>query len=351
MTFPGDETPFTGRPPPARDRGADLGAAEPEPVTEAMINPHTSSHPAPPADDPDGFICHVCKTANPARASYCLQCGVRHQESDPRPAPPPYPPPPQPGAEQWDAGGEPTGEWGGGEWDIDFSQYDRRTPEDDPYGSDFPPPSGSGPLPPMPGEEPPRPGPAYSPYFWRRAIILFVIGAAVILAALTLFRSGDEPEPVPSTTTLPAARETAIRQYTAGLRLLAEEVAAVGSSAAQVNQAWDDRTQNYDVTRSGLFSIQLQAADLPNQLEDLEPPADLTLDNRLRLQDSLQVMADSAAGMVAGLESPDTGEARSRALERFRAAVSEFGWVSNTVIESLEESLSPPPGDSAEAGS
>lgn len=357
MTFPGDETPFAGRPPPARDMGADLGAAEPEPVTEAMINPHTSSRPSSSSDDPDGFVCHVCKTANPARASYCLQCGVRHQESDPRAPPPPAahsPPPPRPGTEQWDTGGEPTGEWNGGEWDIDFSQYDRPSPGDDPYGTAYPPPGGErgggGPLPPMPGEEPAQTGPVYNPYFWRRAIILFVIGAAVILAALTLFRSGDEPEPVPSTTTLPAARETSIREYAAGLRQLAEEVAAVGSSAAQVNQAWDDRTQNYDVTRSGLISIQLQAADLPNQLADLEPPAELTLDNRLRLQDSLQVLADSAAGMVAGLESPDTGEARSRALERFKAAVSEFGWVSDTVVESLEESLSPPPASSVEAG-
>lgn len=338
MTIPGDENPFGGRPPPARDMGADLGAAEPAPVTDAMITPHTSSRPSPTGDEGNGFVCHVCQAVNPARASYCLQCGVRHQPPDPRPAPA-APPPRSAPPDQPRVAGEPTGEWSAAEWDLDFSEYDHRPGGGDPAGGEW---EGEGPLPVMPGEEPVRHAPAYSPFFWRRAVILFVIGAAVILAALTLFRSGDESEPAPSTTTLPAAQESAINDYVIGLQALAGEVAALGSSAAQVNRAWDDRTQNFDVTRNGLISIRLQAEDLPEQLAELDPPAALTLDNRLRLQDSLQVMADSAGGMVAGLESPDTGEARSRALDRFQAAVSEFGWVSEEVISALRESASSP---------
>ena len=341
MTIPGDDNPLGGRPPPARDMGADLGAAEPAPVTDAMITPHTSSRPSPTGDEGSGFVCHVCQAVNPARASYCLHCGVRHQPTGqpPPPAPPSRPAPPGPPR----AEGDPTGEWSAGEWNLDFSEYDHR-PGAAPGEEEW---AGEGPLPAMPGEEPVRVEPVYSPFVWRRAVILFVIGAAVILAALTLFRSGDEPEPAPSTTTLPAAEESAISDYATGLQAIAEEVATLGSSAAQVNRAWDDRTQNFDVTRNGLFSIRLQAEDLPNQLEQLTSPAELTLDNRIRLQDSLQVMADSAAGMVAGLESPDTGEARSRALDRFQAAVAEFDWVSEAVITALRESLSSPPATAA----
>lgn len=345
MTIPGDENPFGGRPPPSRDMGADLGAAEPAPVTDAMITPHTSSRPSPTGAGENGFVCHVCQAVNPARASYCLQCGVRHHLPDRASPPASAVPPPHPAPPDHPRGaGEPTGEWSAAEWDLDFSEYDRPLDGGDPAGGEW---EGEGPLPVMPGEESVRPPPAYSPFVWRRAVILFVIGAAVILAALTLFRSGDEPEPAPSTTTLPAAQESAINDYVIGLQALAGEVAALGSSAAQVNRAWDDRTQNFDVTRSGLISIRLQAEDLPEQLAELDPPAALTLDNRLRLQDSLQVMADSAGGMVAGLESPDTGEARSRALDRFQAAVSEFDWVSEEVISALRESTSSPPAADA----
>ena len=343
MAIPGDETPLGGRPPPAREMGAELGAAEPAPVTEAMITPHTSSRPSPTGEEGHGFVCHVCKASNPVRASYCLHCGVRHQQPDPPPAaPPPHqapPPPATPPPAAPPAGGEPTGEWSAGEWDLDFSEYDRRSdaaPGEGEWG-------GEGPLPSMPGEEPVPPGPAYSPFVWRRAVILFVIGAAVILAALTLFRSGGEPEPAPTTTTLPAAQESAIRDYIAGLRTIAEEVALLGASAEQVNQAWDDRIQNFDVTRSGLISIRLQATDLTDQLAELDSPAELTLENRARLQDSLQVIARSAEGMVAGLESADTGEARSRALTSFQAAVAEFAWFSDAVIDDLREPLSAPP--------
>ena len=344
MTIPGDDNPLGGRPPPARDMGADLGAAEPAPVTDAMITPHTSSRPSPAGDAGSGFVCHVCQAVNPARAPYCLQCGVRHQPTGQPPSPDPAVPPAHhapPGPPR--AAGDPTGEWSAGEWDLDFSEYDHR-PGADPGGGEW---EGEGPLPVMPGEEPVRGPPAYSPFVWRRAVILFVIGAAVILAALTLFRSGDEPEPAPAATTLPAAQESAISDYATGLQDIAEEVAALGSSAAQVNRAWDDRTQKFDVTLRGLTSVRLQAEDLPNRLEQLTSPAELTLDNRIRLQDSLQVMADSAAGMVAGLESPDTGEARSRALDRFQAAVAEFDWVSEAVIAALRESLSSPPATAA----
>ena len=327
-----------------------MGVAEQPPVTEAMITPHTSSRPSPTGEEGHGFVCHVCKAANPARASYCLQCGVSHQRPDPPPppaGPPPRDPPPAeppayeapPPSPAPPPGEEPTGEWGAGEWDLDFSEYDRRSDADDPGGGEW---TGGGPLPAMPGEEPVRPGPAASPFVWRRAVILFVIGAAVILAALTLFRSGGEPEPAPTTTTLPAAQESAIRDYVAGLQAIAGEVAALGSSAEQVNQAWDDRTQNFDVTRSGLISIRLQAADLPNQLAELASPVELSLENRVRLQESLQTIAEAADGMVAGLESPDTGEARSRALTRFQAAVAEIGWLSEAVIDDLRKSLSPP---------
>lgn len=369
MAIPGDETPLGGRPPPARDMGAELGAAEQPPVTEAMITPHTSSRPSPAGQEGHGFVCHVCKAANPARASYCLHCGVRHQRPDhaPPPADPPPPEAPPAGPPSYDPppagppaydpppaeppsyeapppspapppGEEPTGEWAAGEWDLDFSEYDRIPGADHPEGEG----PGGGPLPAMPGEEPVRPGPAPSPFVWRRAVILFVIGAAVILAALTLFRSGGEPEEAPTTTTLPAAQESAIRDYVAGLQAIAGEVAALGSSAEQVNQAWDERTQNFDVTRSGLISIQLQAADLPNQLDELASPVELSLENRVRLQESLRTIAEAADGMVAGLESPDTGEARSRALTRFQAAVAEIGWLSEAVIEDLRKSLSPP---------
>ena len=288
-----DDGRESGPPDSGPDDLEDIAPAEPQPVTDEMITPRTA--PAPADAGGEGTRCHVCGEANHPEASYCLACGVRLTDETPEP------------------------------WvDDDFS-FDHDAGFLDPEQVEPPPVASAEPTE-TDVEETPRDTAALI-----RRIVTVVVSLIVVFLLVITFRPSSEPE---ETTTTTSADQAALETYAAGLVDVAATVTELRADAATINQAWDDRTEDYDATLTALTGLASRAAPLSDLVLALEPPASVDLATHQRLVRSAADLADAAQEMVDGLQSTDTGEARRAALDRFDALALEFGSVSGLVVDS-----------------
>ena len=279
-----------------------LRRAELTPVTEAMITPRT--RPTGSQDPPPVTIrfCPSCGTRTEPGHSYCLACGTRFgsgvRTGD------------APASRREDAG---------------------RTQSDDQpdAGVTGLPPSG---FPPSGWNEPDEEELAPSGSGGRRAlrsVLVVVLLIAVLVVAFGTLRSGDEPPPAPPEETSPTTPEAVAapgyREYADQVAVLADDVADLRVSGRQINDDWDDRIADYDTTVDRMSSLISRVGLLPIRFNGFDRPLDADRLTHERMRESLESLVSAADGMMAGLQTTDTGEVRLAQLARFEAAASEFG--------------------------
>ena len=299
--------------------------AEPTPVTEAMVTPRTTPSDPEEAEEIEVRFCQSCGRRNTSGGSYCLACGVRFLRPD-------APPAGLSEARDEQVTPQPTGDRPVvGVTESPTPYWDE---EDDLAG----PPARS------------------SPTLRRvRFLLVMIVVVAILFLGFNAFQN-RETEPVEEseqneavaptvaeeqpTTTLPAPDDTELRLYVVQISAVADDVAELTVTGREVNDAWDNRTQDYDTTREQMSALASRAAALPDRLAAITPPDGADPIGHQRLVRSLSTLASAAEGMKAGLESADTGETRHSELARFEDASSEFGGL----VAELEGSTGSPPG-------
>lgn len=126
-----------------------------------------------------------------------------------------------------------------------------------------------------------------------------------------------------TTTLLPAA----VAQYQADLATQQSQATTLLESARQINSAWDDRTATFNETLAALRNLEGQVVDFQVSVSNIAVPvADLPNISQphAALLDQSNAMVTQAGAMVAGLQAPDTGEARRAALQGFETAVNGY---------------------------
>ena len=287
-----------------------LRRAEPVPVTEAMVTPRT--HPTDPGERPPMTIrfCPSCGTRTEPGSSYCLACGVRlgstgrrPEGSASRPEEParvesrdrPVRGPTEPSAPGWDESDE----------------------------AEALAASGSG------GQR------------GLRLVLVVVLVIAVLVVGFGTLRSGDETASTPSEemspTTTEADEALEFRAYADQVGVLADDVGDLRVSGRQINDDWDDRVADYDTTVDRMSSLVSRTGLLPIRFNGFTRPVDADRLTHERMAESLESLVSAAEGMMAGLQSTDTGEVRLAQLARFEAAASEFGLLAEEVERAAAE--------------
>lgn len=126
-----------------------------------------------------------------------------------------------------------------------------------------------------------------------------------------------------TTTLVPAA----VAQYQADLATQQSQATTLLESARRINTGWDDRTVTFNETLASLRNLESQVVDFQVAVSNVSVPvADLPNISQphTALLDQANAMVIEAGGMVAGLQAPDTGEARRSALTRYEAATNGY---------------------------
>ena len=293
-----------------------LRRAELTPVTEAMVRPRT--RPTGSQDPPPMTIrfCPSCGTRTEPGHSHCLACGARFGSGV-----------------------------RGGEAPSSRPEDRGRTERDeqreagvaDGFGSGSPP---SGWNEPDGAEELAASGSGGSRAL--RSVLVTVLVVAVLVVGFATLRGGDEPPPAPAEETSPTTTEpvdvAGLREYADQVAVLADDVADLRVSGRQVNDDWDDRIADYDTTLDRMSSLISRAGLLPIRFNGFTRPPDADRLTHERLGESLEALVSAAEGMMAGLQTTDTGQVRLAQLARFEAAASEFG----SLAEEVEQAASAP---------
>ena len=116
--------------------------------------------------------------------------------------------------------------------------------------------------------------------------------------------------------------------------------------AEQVNERWDAGNAEYQDTLTALQEVATQSASTADRLRAEEPPEGIGNEPHQRLMASATSLSQAAEGMVEGLQSTDTGEARQSQLVRYLAAAAEFSATADTVVQAIDFSSA---GDSADS--
>ncbi len=315
---PPDQSPDPGpeRPTSWRDT---VHPAEPIPVSDAMVSPKSDGE----SDPPDGPSCHICGVTSHAAASYCLNCGVQlHSASDP----------------DADHNADPDG---------DDPNHTTSQPESVASDGFIDPDDFVARQARHSSQERPGSGPNTESIDVEREerdtqrTLRVALGALMVVAALTLFvvTFGDRGDPPvddgPSTTLTAIDAETRYRDLVSSLAVRVDQLR---DEAGVANDQWDNGTADYADTLSRLQSLAASSLPLQATVDESEAPsaADLTL--KARLVALAATLAESANEMVAGLESPDTGEARRAAMTRYDAAAAEFSTVAETILQNMANS-------------
>lgn len=310
--IPDDEKPGS-----AERRRSLLRRVEPTPVTEAMVTPRT--RPTGSQDPPPMTIrfCPSCGIRTEPGHSYCLACGMRFGSgvrTGATPASRPQDPVRAQGDEQPVAGvterpasGFPPSGW--------------NEPEE---GSEELAPSVSG------GRRA------------LRSLLVIILVIAVLVVGFGTLRSGDEPPPAPPEETSPTTTEAVdapgFRDYAEQVAVLADDVADLRVSGRQINDDWDDRIADYDTTVERMSSLISRAGLLPIRFNGFTRPLDADRLTHERMRESLEALVSAADGMMAGLQTADTGQVRLAQLARFEAAATEFG----SLAEGVEQAAAGP---------
>ncbi len=282
-----------------------IAPAEPEPVTDAMINPS----PAPRQAEPGGPVCHVCGEHNPPSATYCLQCGSRLRESAPGQSPD--------DESALDYVGDAADE---GWWDPDSAETRTRRPFESEADA-----AAEHDVPAQPGRDP------------RETIRLAawaLLGlAAVVIVILTFLRGGEEETPEVSTTLVGGLEA---EMYGSLVGELADDVDGLSEQATLINNRWEDEQADFQETLAALESLAGDMADINSRLGLQTPPAGLSPESHNRLVSSAATLQRAANNMVEGLKAPDTGELRRAGLSTFTAAAAEFRAVADTLLQLID---------------
>ena len=284
--------------------------AEPTPVTEAMVTPRT--HPPGSEERPPTSIrfCHSCGTGVEPGSSYCLACGVRF------------------GAVSGVGEGTPTRQKDEARGSSRYEPVAGVTefPQDGWGEQDV-------------AGESAAPGP--SP---RRALRIGLVGilvVAVLAVGLGTLRNRDEPAPAPteelSTTATVAIDDSDFRGYVDQVAVVSDDVTDLRASGRQINDDWDNRIADYDTTINRMSALISRTGLLPIRFNGFTRPLDADRLTHERMAESLDSLLSAAEGMMAGLQSTDTGEVRLGQLARFEAAASEFGSLADQVERSADE--------------
>ena len=290
-------------------RRAFLRRAEPTPVTEAMVTPRT--RPPGPEERPPTTIrfCPSCGTRTEPGSSYCLACGVRF------------------GSAGRDVGGSAARP----------EDPDRIRSRDQPVAgvTEFPASGWAG------SDESGEPDVSGSSGGRAlRSVLIIILVIAVLVVGFSTLRSGDEPAPTEETspaTTSEVVDDSEFRAYADQVGVLADDVADLRASARQINDDWDGRVADYDTTVERMSSLISRVGLLPIRLEGFTRPLDADRLTYERMAESLDTLVSAADGMMAGLQSPDTGEVRLAQLTRFETAASEFGSLAEQVDSAAAE--------------
>ncbi|MDE0168312.1 MAG: hypothetical protein OXS29_02175 [bacterium] len=294
----------------ADSRRSFLRRAEPTPVTEAMVTPRT--RPAASEGRPPMTIrfCHSCGTRTEPGSSSCLACGVRFvapvRTGEGPPARPEHTAraqvgdPPVAGVHE-----PPSPRW------------------DEQEGVEGLAPSGS------------------NTQRVLRSTLISILVIAVLVVGYGTLRSGEETDPASTEQTAPTTTEPdadlEFRAYADLVGVLAADVADLRVSGRQINDDWDGRIADYDTTVGRMSSLISRAGLLPIRFNGFTRPADADRLTHERMAESLETLLSAAEGMMAGLESTDTGEIRLAQLARFEAAAAEFG----SLAEEVESAAGP----------
>lgn len=289
------------KPGPDQRRREAVAGAEPVPVTEAMITPRTWPPDAGPSGPTAAMSCPSCGESNNPTASYCIACGARI-------APPP-----------------------------EIAGMD--APDTDPLGS--PASRGrSGTV--ADGESPDgtdlrlRPVPEISPGVRRlRSLLVAILVIAFLSLGFSTLRSRDgEPESSGSTTptsVVATTTNTGLRSYVTVVGLLADDVEQLKIGARRINEAWDNRTVGYATTLEEMTELVARTVALPARLASVPMPEAVDPVLHRQMDSALAVLTSTGEGMLGGLESSDTGEARLAQLSRFEAAAADFAALASQV--------------------
>ena len=117
-----------------------------------------------------------------------------------------------------------------------------------------------------------------------------------------------------TSTTARAVTTTTIRsQYINHLLKVEANLLAEIEQLEQVNQAWNDRTQTLTETDTALQTSTEAIATIWDDFQNVTPKPGLTVAH-VMIRNTLRQISRHADGVLAGLRSPDTGEARSEAM-------------------------------------
>ncbi len=291
--------------------------AEPVPVTDAMLSPKSEGF----SGSPDGPSCHVCGITSHMGATYCPNCGVDLHSRSPKQPDVPDAQTDDNGPDQANSQTESIDSDGFIDPDEFISLHGRRTSDAQP-GSDLAAES-------IDIEQEERDS---------RRTLRMALAALMVVAALTLFvvTFGDQGDPAVEEDPSPTLTIVDMKsRYIDLVSSLALRVDQLATEAGLTNDQWENGTADYGDTLSKLQSLAASSLPLQATMSQSEAPSDADLTLKARLVALAATLTESADEMVAGLESPDTGEARRAALTLFEAAAAEFSTVAQTILQNL----------------
>jgi len=135
------------------------------------------------------------------------------------------------------------------------------------------------------------------------------------------------------TTTTRAPPPLAGKSFSAQLRNVRQQVLASSSELINANQLWESGEAPFAETHISFTQIAADVSDLRQAVEAQRAQADddAAYESLADMLDGLEV---AAADVIAGLEAPDSGEARAEAMDEWLLAVAAF--------DSLVSDLTPP---------
>jgi hypothetical protein len=133
-----------------------------------------------------------------------------------------------------------------------------------------------------------------------------------------------------TTTTTAPAIDPAVTTYYEAIAARITEVNGMADGGDTINADWEDRENSgvgFADTRTALTDLAAEANGLIDTLGQISVPVaqiEGVAEAHANLLSTAESIASAATGMVAGINSSDTGETRRAALENFRTATATF---------------------------